>query len=93
MVIIKVIVYLFKRDNSNVQVFDGPALLIPIWKKTKWGTNNTLKMKKKLSEKIIDLTFVKVGGKCSNIIMDQCKKVSQFLSQNLKLFCSLMYFV
>ena len=50
-------------------------------------------MKKKLSEKIIDLTFVKVGGKCSNIIMDQCKKVSQFLSQNLKLFCSLMYFV
>ena len=47
MVIIKVIVYLFKRDNSNVQVFDGPALLIPIWKKTKWGTNNTLKMKKK----------------------------------------------
>ena len=48
MVIIKVIVYLFKRDNSNVQVFDGPALLIPIWKKTKWGTNNTLKMKKKI---------------------------------------------
>ena len=45
MVIIKVIVYLFKRDNSNVQVLDGPALLIPIWKKAKWGTSNTLKMK------------------------------------------------